>query len=283
MQSRSANNASGIDVSHYQGSIDWNKVKASGITFAFIKASEGKSYRDKRFIDNVEGSSTAGLLIGPYHFLNAQTQEDARLEARNFAAAIQSAGGIMRFTLPLVMDYENNPGGLSPEQITKVALVFLQEIERLTSRRPIIYTGNSFAANFSSALSSYKLWIARYSSKVPSDVPAWKRWHFWQYSSKGSVPGIKGNVDMNEFSGTSQDLKSEFGDKREVDPMPNPNPNNEQTVRPPGSQPQQQPPAWKQNGRQWLIDHAGISETWKSEDPVDIGTLGTILARLYNK
>ncbi|WP_068616470.1 glycoside hydrolase family 25 protein [Paenibacillus tuaregi] len=283
MQPRSQNSAQGIDVSHYQGVIDWNKVKASGITFAFMKASEGKSYRDKRFLENVKGAAASGLLTGPYHFLNARTPEEAGVEARNFAAAIQAAGGPGCFALPPVLDYENNPGGLDDEQITGIALAFLREIEQLTGRRPMLYTGNSFAAKFGPALSGYKLWIARYSSsKVPSDVPAWTRWHFWQTSSKGSVPGIQGNVDLNVYAGTVQELKNEFILPKGDNSMPNPNNKDKESPNPSSPSSPEPVPQWKEEGRKWLIANAGIHENWKPGDHVDIGTLGTILARLYN-
>ncbi|WP_433946220.1 glycoside hydrolase family 25 protein [Paenibacillus sp. SN-8-1] len=176
MQSRNSRNTQGIDVSHHNGKIDWLKVKADGRVFAFIKASQGKSFRDDQFVTNVRGARAAGLLVGAYHFLNATTLDDARAEASNFAAAIQVAGGADSFELPPVLDYENNPGGLSAAQITAVAIAFLVEIERLTDRRPIIYTGNSFAGFFDVFLGSYKLWIARYSDKVPTDTKAWSKW-----------------------------------------------------------------------------------------------------------
>ncbi|WP_252361745.1 glycoside hydrolase family 25 protein [Paenibacillus terrae] len=113
MQQRNSRNAQGIDVSRYQGKIDWKAVKDDGISFAFIKASQGKSYRDKTFIGNAQAARAVGVMVGAYHYLDdsAKTPEDARREAANFVSAIDSAGGISAFDLPPVMDYESK---LSP-------------------------------------------------------------------------------------------------------------------------------------------------------------------------
>ncbi|MGG1618163.1 GH25 family lysozyme [Paenibacillus sp. NRS-1782] len=199
--------AQGIDVSHYNGNIDWQQVAAAGKTFAFIKATEGITYQDNQFLANVQGARDANILVGAYHFLNATTTDGARQEAANFARAIESAGGSL--DLPPVMDYENNPKGLTPAQISEVAHAFLDETEKLTGRLPIVYTGNVFASKFDPTFSMYKLWVARYSTtQKPTAVPAWDNWWAWQYSSTGSVPGIRGNVDLNEFNGTIDELRS---------------------------------------------------------------------------
>lgn len=215
MQQRKETNAQGIDVSRYQGNVDWAKVKASGITFVFIKATEGQTYTDPNLETNVKGALTAGLLVGTYHFLRATSADIARAEATHYAKTLDAVGGASALQLPPVMDYENNPGNLSKAQINVVAKTFLTELERLTGRKPIIYTGNSFAGNFDTGLSGYDLWIARYSnSKVPDDQPAWKSWTIWQFSDSGKVPGIGGAVDLNEFSGSLSELKSRYGKEK---------------------------------------------------------------------
>lgn len=206
--------AQGIDVSHYNGNIDWQQVAAAGKTFAFIKATEGTKYQDNQFLVNVQGARDANILVGAYHFLNATTADGARQEAANFARAIDSAGG--RLDLPPVMDYENNPKGLTPAQISEVAHAFLDEMERLTGRQPIVYTGNVFASKFDPAFSMYKLWVARYSTtQKPTAVPAWNSWWAWQYSSTGSVPGIQGQVDLDEYNGTIDELRASLAGERD--------------------------------------------------------------------
>ncbi|MGN8227413.1 glycoside hydrolase family 25 protein [Paenibacillus polymyxa] len=216
MQTRKKGNAQGIDVSRYQGNIDWKVVKADGISFAFIKASQGQRYVDPTFITNAKGARAAGVLLGAYHFVDATSVEAAKAEARHFAEVLEQIGGAKALDLPAVMDYENNPGNLSKTLISAVALAFLLELERLTGRKPIIYTGNAFAANFNASLGGYKLWIARYSdTRVPSDTATWKRWDIWQYSDSGKIKGIAGNVDLNEFDGTADELRTRFNKKGE--------------------------------------------------------------------
>ncbi|WP_342426529.1 GH25 family lysozyme [Paenibacillus sp. FSL L8-0158] len=212
MQTRKKGNAQGIDVSRYQGNIDWNVVKTDGISFAIIKASQGQRYVDPTFLPNAKGAKAAGVLLGAYHFLDATSVDAAKGEARYFADVLDQVGGAKALDLPAVMDYENNPGNLSKTLISAVALAFLLELERITGRKPIIYTGNAFAANFNDSLGGYSLWIARYSAtRVPSDTVTWKRWDIWQYSDSGKVAGIKGNVDLNEFDGNTVKLRKRFG------------------------------------------------------------------------
>jgi lysozyme len=222
MQTRKKGNAQGIDVSHHQGDINFEKVAGDGISFVFIKATQGKSFRSKTFLKFVKDAKAAGLMIGAYHYVDdsATTPEAARQEAANFVSAIKDAGGVSTFDLPPVMDYESNKSNLSKTAITAVAKAFLQEVERLTGVCPIVYTYPSFIGNFS-GLSGYPLWIARYhATKAPSDASGWSRWDFWQYSDGqygGTLPsgtrkvsGIAGPVDLNEYNGTVDELQERF-------------------------------------------------------------------------
>lgn len=227
MQNRQKSNAEGIDVSHWQGNIDWKAVAADGISFAFVKATQGTSYVDPEFTKNIKGAKAAGVLVGAYHYITAASASAAKQEAHNFATAFNSAGGKEFFDLPPVMDYEENKHGLSMAGITTVARTFLMEVERLTGVKPILYTYQSFIKNFS-GLSDYPLWMARYSLNQPEDAQGWTRWLFWQYSdgqqggyrngNTRKVAGIAGHVDLNEFDGPPDELKAYFS-KREVDPM----------------------------------------------------------------
>ncbi|GGA27828.1 glycoside hydrolase family 25 protein [Paenibacillus physcomitrellae] len=208
MQTRSSDNAKGIDVSHHNGTVNWQRVAASGYSFVFVKASEGTTYKDPTFETNVRGARQAGLLVGAYHFLNAKDRETAINEAANFAAAMSVVGGAASLDLPPVLDYETNPSGISQSELNAVAKAFLTEIERITARKPILYTGNDFAQNFNTPMGAYDLWVARYNTQPPWNVPAWSAWTFWQYSQKGSVPGISGAVDLNVFSGSLTELRA---------------------------------------------------------------------------
>lgn len=221
MQARKQGNAQGIDVSHHNGNIDFKKVAADGISFVFIKATQGKAFRSTKFLQFVKDAKAAGLLIGAYHYVDdsAGSIEAATAEAHNFYRAIQDAGGIGVFDLPPVMDYESNKNGYSKSTITAVAKVFLEEVRRLTGVKPLVYTYPAFIGNFSS-LSGYPLWIARYSTQTPADASGWTRWDFWQYSDGSAggylprgnrkVDGISGAVDLNEFDGTVAEMKAKY-------------------------------------------------------------------------
>ncbi|MBE0334992.1 glycoside hydrolase family 25 protein [Paenibacillus sp. 23TSA30-6] len=219
MQNRSPNAAEGIDVSRYQGNIDWKRVRADGKSFAFIKASQGQRYVDPTFITNAKGAKAAGVLLGAYHFVDATSVDMAKAEAGHFAEVLDRVGGAKALDFPAVMDYENNPGGLSSAAIHEVAMAFLTEFERVSGRKPMVYTGNAFAAHFKAPLGAYKLWIARYSTRVPNDTTAWKQWDFWQYSDSGRVDGIQGPVDLNVYSGTEAELRQAFAGEEGDEPM----------------------------------------------------------------
>ncbi|WP_017814488.1 GH25 family lysozyme [Paenibacillus shenyangensis] len=218
MQNRKTGNAQGIDVSRWQGNINWGDVAKSGVSFAFIKATQNKI--DSMFIQNIMAARAAGLLVGAYHYLDESVTNpaQARAAAGKFYTAIMAGGGV---DLPPVLDYEHKSGSVSPAAASAIALAFLQEIERLTGKRPMLYTYPSFIGNFSN-LQQYPLWIARYSaSRVPEDAQGWRSWEFWQYSDGtdgGTLPGgsrkvkgISGPVDLNEFNGTVDQLQAKYG------------------------------------------------------------------------
>lgn len=218
MQNRRSGNAQGIDVSHHQGNINWSNVAKSGISFAYIKATQNRI--DTKFIENALKARAAGLLIGAYHYLDESvtTVVGAKSAANKFFTAIQAAGGI---DLPPVLDYESKASGISASQATVIAKAFLEEIQRLTGMTPILYTYPSFIGNFT-GLSKYPLWIARYSAtRVPESAQGWIEWDFWQYSDGtdgGTLPngtrkvqGIAGPVDLNEFNGTEAQLRAKYG------------------------------------------------------------------------
>ncbi|OAB35871.1 hypothetical protein PMSD_12785 [Paenibacillus macquariensis subsp. defensor] len=217
MQVRKSTNVQGIDVSHHQGVINWAKVAADGINFAYIKATQ--SSIDSMFLKNVAAAKGAGILVGSYHYLDKSvtTVTLAKAAANDHYAAIKAAGGVQVFDLPPALDYEVI-NGISTAQVNLIAQTFLSEIKRLTGVTPILYTGNSFAEQFDLEIGKYSLWVARYGTAVPWDVKGWREWTIWQYSdgstggtrSSGSrsVAGISGPVDLNEYNGTMAELKA---------------------------------------------------------------------------
>jgi GH25 family lysozyme M1 (1,4-beta-N-acetylmuramidase) len=204
----------GPDVSNWQhpngAAINWQTVRQSGNEFAFIKATEGpgprngqKWYTNPYFAADWRDAGAAGLARGAYHY--AQPAKPTTTTAVDQARYYVSQTGTMhgKRDLPPVLDLEES-NGLSPSDLLAWAQAWLQEVQRLTGRQPIIYTYLNFwqvqMAN-TTALSNYKLWFARYTSDPSQTTPpgGWQTWTFWQYTSSGQVPGITGSVDMSRF------------------------------------------------------------------------------------
>lgn len=180
--------AKGIDVSHYQGNIDFKKVKAAGYDFVIIKASEGNSYKDGMFETNYKNAVAEGLKVGIYHFGRFSSVADAKAEAKFFLDVIKDKV----LTYPAVLDLETDQYNLSDTVLTDSAIAFLEELEN-NGYFAMLYSGKYFLENEleEDRLEPYASWVARYASKLGRDAG------IWQYSSKGSVPGISGNVDMD--------------------------------------------------------------------------------------
>lgn len=178
----------GIDVSHWQGNINWKQVAKDEIKFAFIKATEGTTLKDKKFETNVLGANAAGIKTGAYHFARFGSKSEALAEARFFLSVVKKVS----LSYPLVLDLEVNETDVSKSVLTNAAVAFLHEIES-AGYFAMIYSSKSFFENCldESQLKPFALWIARYSSKLGRDAD------IWQYSDCGKVAGISGNVDMN--------------------------------------------------------------------------------------
>ncbi len=184
----------GIDVSHHQGQIDWTAVRDSGISFAFIKATEGLSCTDPLFAANWQAAREAGIRRGAYHFFRPQL--DPERQAQHFLAVLRDDPG----ELPPVLDVEVLDR-VSPQEVITRTQQCMDVITGSLAITPILYTAASFwrdTLKNSSALSHHPLWIAQYTHALSPTVPtAWATWTFWQHSQEGRVPGITGNVDLN--------------------------------------------------------------------------------------
>lgn len=196
---------SGIDVSHYQGRIDWPKVAESGVRFAFIKAMDGLVAVDGMFGTNWNAARVAKVERGAYHFFRAE--QDAEQQAKLFISRLSDDWG----ELPPVLDFEML-GKATAEQALKAAEHWMQLVEEASGRRPILYTCSSFwraQVNDSHSFSTYPLWIANYTTLVQPMLPSgWKQWTFWQHSEQGRVPGINGPVDLDRFCGNAMELEA---------------------------------------------------------------------------
>lgn len=211
MQARNPENARGVDVSHWQGAVDWAKVSASGIKFAILKATEGTQFIDDTLAVNVLGARENGISVGVYHFCRAATITAAIAEAKFFCSVIDDLGGIKMFDIPPVLDIES--ANAPKAELTAICLTFLQTIEQRYGVRPMIYTYPNFLDNYlGEGLSDYPLWYAYYSDTPISDKKGWTEWTIVQHTDKGVVPGIAGNVDMNEYNGSVIKLAKTYTD-----------------------------------------------------------------------
>ena len=208
----------GIDVSHHQENIDWQKVKSSGVRFAFIKASEGSGYTDPMFAENLRAAQEAGIITGSYHFFLPRL--DPLAQARHYARTLQEVVGGLPM-LPPCVDVETP--GLGKSGLNQALKVFLDELQLHSGRRPMIYVSPGFWKTYLPVptLSNYKLsrsavdwaadhplWIAHYTSGWPYQAYPWAGWTFWQYSSSGQICGVSTRVDLNLFSGTPEELNA---------------------------------------------------------------------------
>lgn len=186
----------GVDVSHWQGDIDWEQVKASGIDFVIVKAggSDAGFYEDSKFRENYEAAKAVGVDVGAYYFVGkyCKSYEDGVADAMRFIAMISG----LQFEYPVYIDFEA-PDASDKEGNTEACIGFCKTMEDND------YFAGIYASEISgfhdrlddSKLQSYSHWVARY-GKRPSTIPE-KVFGIWQYSSKGSVAGISGNVDMD--------------------------------------------------------------------------------------
>ncbi len=187
----------GIDVSVYQGTIDWAAVKASGIEFAFIRSSDGLTHPDSKFARNWAGAKSAGVIRGVYQFF--QPDEDPIAQADMMLDAM---GPLDPGDLPPVIDVEAT-AGQSAATIAAGVRAWVDHVAAKTGRTPIIYSGKYFWNDNvgSDAFVTYPLWIPAYGPVCPDLPDPWTRWAFFQFSSTGAVPGISGNVDMDYWNG----------------------------------------------------------------------------------
>lgn len=192
----------GIDVSHYNGVIDWKKVKEAGYEFAFLKATEGGDWVDQTFAENRKAARAAGVSVGFYHFFRPSTPVD--LQVANF---VKTVGKLEQDALRPVLDIEDPRlwKNLNVRERVTLVLDWCQKIKATMGVTPMIYgSPNFFSEVLQNApeLAAYDLWIANYNTADPIVPKPWTKWTFWQHSDKGTVPGINGDVDLNWFSGS---------------------------------------------------------------------------------
>lgn len=205
----------GIDVSSWQGNIDFSQVKASGVEIVYIKSSEGFRSVDSYFEQNYINAKNAGLKVGFYHYVTARSVEDAVRQANFFVSTISGKNPDCK----LAMDFESF-GSLNREEINQIALTFMQTVQNASGKDVIIYSDEYNANNtFNSSLATYPLWVAQYEVSEPTVRNHWSNWAGWQYTDKGEIPGISSYVDRDKF--TNEVFLS---DTSEVPDVPTENP-----------------------------------------------------------
>ncbi|MGO4615295.1 glycoside hydrolase family 25 protein [Nocardia sp. 2YAB30] len=200
---------SGPDVSSWQHVdgrlIDWFAVKGSGHDFAMVKATEGLNYINPYFVPDSLLMRAAGIARGTYHYARPNLPPEP--QAAIYAAVVLGQNGPL--DLPPVLDLEDS-GGLNPPALINWTHRYLNTVQALTGRLPIIYTYPRFwqsAMADNTEFTSYPLWIADYRGNAQPEVPGgWPTWTFWQTTDRGTIPGIAARTDLNVYSGAQGDF-----------------------------------------------------------------------------
>ncbi|MFC5385807.1 GH25 family lysozyme [Aquamicrobium segne] len=205
----------GVDVSRWQGQIDWPKLRSQGANFAYIKATDGGDHLDPLFMQNWNGAAAAGIKRGAYHFF--YWCRTASEQADWFIRNVPKTEG----ALPPVIDVEWNGQSRcrkrpSAAQVREKMQVFMDRLERHYGQRPIIYTAPDFYAdNLKGAFIDYPFWL-RAVAQHPSKVYPGRKWVFWQYSGSGLSHGVKGKIDLNVFNGTEAQWRNWVGGRQYI-------------------------------------------------------------------
>ncbi|MBO0839666.1 MAG: lysozyme, partial [Sciscionella sp.] len=203
--SQSSGQTPGLDVSHYQGTINWASVKSKGAKFAYMKATEGTSFRDSQFNNNYTGSYNQGIIRGAYHF--ARPDVSAGAAQADYFVAHGGGWSSDGKTLPGLLDIEwgsSDEGGdcygYSQSDMSNWIASFVNEYHAKTTRWPVIYTATSWWSECTGTSASFgnndPLMIARYSSSVGSLPHGWSVYTIWQFADSGTFPG-----DQDRFNG----------------------------------------------------------------------------------
>jgi len=193
----------GIDVSKWQGEIDWDAVAGDGIAFAFIRTSHGLNTLDEWYDFNWTEARRVGVRRGTYQYFSPGQDAVAQADL-----LLERMGPLQPGDLPPVLDVEQSDGQ-SAAAIVAGIHAWTDRIESRLAVRPIIYTAKYFWQDSVGAPDDFldlPLWVANYGVQCPLMADPWTRWNFWQYTSTGSVAGIAGNVDRNHWNGTEDDL-----------------------------------------------------------------------------
>jgi lysozyme len=187
----------GIDVSYYQETIDWQRVRRAGIRFAFIRLSDGVAVRDPRFATNWAEARRAGVVRGAYQYFHPDQSVTAQADLMIAAMHDRNPDD-----LPPVIDIEID-AGLPAPVVAARAQAWIDRVRTTLGVEPIVYTGSDLWRNGGAgALAAQPLWLAHYTQGCPTLPAPWTHWTFWQHTERGAIPGIEGPVDLDVFAGT---------------------------------------------------------------------------------
>ncbi len=197
----------GVDVSSYQGEIDWDVLSSHNISFAFIKATEGSSFVDKYFEYNYKQAINSNLRVGAYHFFSYDSP--GKTQAENFIANVEKYDNMLPPVIDVEFygDKEKNPPPKS--HVRKELDDLINALQSHYEMKPIIYaTQKSYSLYIKDGYADYDIWIRNVIRKPK--LPDGREWTFWQYTDRERLDGYKGKekfIDMNVFNGTESDFE----------------------------------------------------------------------------
>jgi lysozyme len=186
----------GVDLSHHQGKVNWDKVEEQKPRFAFLKVTEGSSHLDRKYKKYLKEIRSRNILVGSYHFFSYSSK--GKKQAEHFIKHISLEKG----DLPPVLDAENKRRMPDKSKITKELLAFIETVETALKVKPIIYCTERYYNKYLKGKLSgtYVLWICDFRNEPKSD------YHFWQKSDKLDLPGFRSLVDYNIYNGSYKEL-----------------------------------------------------------------------------
>lgn len=200
----------GVDVSEYQGNIDWNVLAGQDISFAYIKATKGNGYQDKKFIFNWINANKTALKVGAYHLFSYE--DSASAQADNFTGIVPKQKGSLPPAVDIELYGEQKKDPPDKEKTIRILTELLQKLEDYYDKKPVIYvTKKSFDLYINGNFNEYPIWV-RNVKTIPmlSDN---REWTFWQFSNRGVLKGYEGEetfIDLNVFNGTKEEFKNLF-------------------------------------------------------------------------
>lgn len=211
----------GIDVSYYQPRVDWIAAKKSGVSFAFLRVSDGASFLDPELASSWAAAGKAGILRGPYQFF--RPGEDPIAQADLLITTIRAQGGLQPGDIPPVLDVEVTDDVPLPTLRAGMRR-WLERVEAAFGRRPLIYTSPGFwdGLGAEATFARYPLWVAHWDTACPGVPGAWTEWTFWQTTDHAEIPGVPGPVDRDRFNGTLADLRAFTGAAEPAPSKPRP-------------------------------------------------------------